>query len=164
MHFLYCYRKLYLAKRISQYKEMLQDYRIDEKHLMTEFDHILRYAEEHNVNEYEYKISTCHKLLDCGERDKCLHFNFTLRMHNTRVLTTDMFLSWKNILSVDNIMIALGEHRSASDVIEMKCFTSRRALYEVMKQMLPDSDACFTIWPPVSMNEYQKLISRCVKL
>jgi hypothetical protein len=104
--------------------------------------------------------------MDCGERKEYRRFNFALKMHDDKVVNTDMILPWKTLPSVDNVMVELSQpnHSSACGIIEMKCLTSRRLLCEKMEQFLSNSDACFVIWPPLSMTDYEKWVERSVKL
>jgi hypothetical protein len=139
-----------LAESIAAYKHLLEDSTVDEKYLMILFDNIIRFAEE------DYKLHTCHTLMDCGERKEYKRFNFALKMHDHQVVNTDLILPWKTLPSVDNVMLEQSQHNhsSACGTIEMKCLTNRRLLGEKMEQLLSNSDACFVIWPPLSMNDY----------
>ena len=119
-----------LDQKISHYKEMIQDPRVDQRQLMLKFDKIIEFAKENSLN--VYPMSTCHALMDSGERKRHKIFNIAFKMRSNARLTLNTFLPCKTLSYIDNVSIVLTGTSSAIGLIETTRLMPCRQLYDIV--------------------------------
>jgi len=151
-----------LRRLIEEYKDMAVNPDVDEKLLMTRFDFIMRYAEDHQLNKAGHPMDTCHRLMDI-ERQTYKSFQFALMMNDDTPVTKDMFVPLKSLPDVSAVCVELKGIR-AYGIIDIQVPTNRRELNERMKPLFDHSLVRFLINQHWSFARYNALLSRCVLL
>jgi len=148
---------------VKEYKKMTENPDVDEKLLMTKFDFIIRFAEDHEINSYERQMGVCHRLMDF-KRHTYKSFQFALIMNdNTTPVTKDMLVPIKSLPDVSAVRVELKGIR-AKGVIDLQVPMHHRKLYERMRPLFDLSLVRFMVWQHWSLAKYNALLSRCVLL
>jgi len=130
---------------IKEYKNMTENPDVDEKLLMTKFNFIIRFAEDHEINSSERQMAVYHRLMDF-KRHTYKSFQFALIMNdNTTPVTKDMLVPIKSLPDVSAVRVELKGIR-AYGVIDLQVPMHHRKLYERMKPLFDPSLVRFMIW------------------